>query len=271
MSDYQYHQNVPILRVGDVSLCLGSSVTVSRMPLLESRTRIRTETDSQRALSYLLERRRLNYQTRQKFLHGSFTSSSFSRESSLGSVSANNTTGYFGDTEVSFEYKSSLAAVKEPVLNHKHINRKIKRVVKSVIEKPKKASPDKPPKKSSNLAEIDSKDLAERIVNQARRRMNEKHKAALNKAYLRPLRTSTPIPNTKTNIHPKTSQALPVKTSKCTAGSGHKCAGSPVESSVSSTDGTARKEQSRNENESKSMYPVTKYLSISKRNYHPQQ
>jgi len=263
MSVYNYQQNVPILRVDDVSLFLGNSVTVRKMPLLESHGRIRSETDSERALSCLLERRRLNYQTRQKFLQHSYTSSSFSGESSRGSLSANNT-GCLGDSDISFGDKSpSITVVKQPVLKPKLLERRKKRVVKSVAEKSKKVAPDKPPKKSSNLIEIDSRDLAERIVHQARQRMKEKHKNALNEAYLRPLRSSTPIPAANRSSYPKVIRVT-AATVKHTANSGH--ADSQVVPNISSTDSKKDRRGENCRNESTVTHPVTKYLTIGKCN-----
>ncbi len=263
MSSYHRLQNVTLTPFDGVGFILGPSITVHKATLLETHPHIRPETESQRALTCLLQKRRLYYQARRKGSHNSIHSLSFSSDH-VGDSQSANTTAYMADNELTLEEEKLDKTSK--VVNPKV--KKAKTLLKATSDREKTGN-------TSNLVNVDSKELAERIVNQARRRMRGKHERALTEAYMRPVRTSTPIPVHTKNYLPKVGPAKSITTahpvvvnkhySKTNFHSSKNSSVSTESTSTSSSCDTSTSDSpDQQQGGKKAVYPLTNYLKISK-------
>ena len=282
MSALQLQENVPILACGDVGSLVGPSMTVSKIPLLQSSTRLKPVTESQRSLSCFLEKRRLLYHAGRRVLHSchvtSFSNDTYSNEFA-------NTTANFADNELSLEEEVPERKQKM-IKNTKVPDRRRNKTVRPPLLKAKgdvlgksKVSQVSSP----NFIDVDSKELAERVVSQAKQRMKAKYDKAMSEAYSRPLRTSTPIPISQRNVCPKicrTGSSTPV--TKMSAGlnggknssppsdgikncrNGHSGRCNQVLSTSSSLELSSRSSQDQKRNTFVVIHPVTHYLKFSK-------
>lgn len=177
-----------------------NSVTVSKAPLLQSSTRIKPATESQKALSCFLDRRRAIYQARQrKFQHCQVSSS--------GNSSSNpsaNTSSDFADNELSVEHLPPLVVRASKIKVVHEISRTQTRSLIVAAKDKRSHCRSKSAlyllqakNQLSDFINIDSEELAERVVSKAKLRLKgkqvkeRKRNSITNREMLR---TSTPIP-----------------------------------------------------------------------------